>query len=36
MKDKFDFLHEHKHQSFQQADVIVFGGHSQACPKYPK
>ena len=36
MKDKFDFLHEDKHQSFQQADIIVFGGHSQAWPKYPR
>ena len=25
-----------KHQSFVQADNIVFFGHSQSCPKYPK
>ena len=31
------FLREDKHQSFLlQADSIVFTGHSQACPKYPK
>ena len=30
---KFDFLHEDKHQSFLQTD-IVFGGNSQASTKY--
>ena len=25
-----------KHQSFVQADNIVFTGHGQSCPKYPK
>ena len=34
--DKFNFLHEDKHQSFLEADSIVFGDHSQACPKYTK
>ena len=33
VEDKFDFLHADKHQRFLQPDVIVFGGHSQACPK---
>ena len=29
MRDKYDFLHEDKHQSFLQSDSIVFNGHSQ-------
>ena len=29
-------MHEDKLQSFLEADTIVFGGHSQVCPKYPK
>ena len=33
MRDKFDFLRDDKHKSFLQSDTIVFGGHSQACPK---
>ena len=36
IRDKFNFLHEDKHQSFLETDIIVFGGHSQTCPKYPK
>ena len=34
--NKFNFLHEDKNQSFFQADTIVYGGHNQTCPKYPK
>ena len=35
MNDKYDFFHEDKHQSFLQASVIIFAGHSKACQKYP-
>ena len=31
VRDSFDFLHEDKHQSFPQADAILFGGDSQVC-----
>ena len=34
VKDKYDILHEDKHQSFLQAGSIAFTDHSQACPKY--
>ena len=33
MRDKHDFLHDDKHQSFLQDDGIVFNDHSQAYPK---
>ena len=36
VRHKSNFLHEDKNQSFLEADTIVFGGHSQAYPKYPK
>ena len=36
MRDKFNFLHEDKHENFLEADTIVIGSHSQACAKYPK
>ena len=36
VRDKYDFLHEDKHQSILQAGSIVFTSHSQTCPKYPK
>ena len=36
MSGKYDFLYEDKHQSFLQADSIVFTGHSHTCTKYPK
>ena len=36
VRHKFNFLHEDKNQSFFGADIIVFGDHSQACPKYLK
>ena len=36
VRENFIFLHEDKHQRFLEADTIVFGGHNQACPKYPK
>ena len=35
MRDKYDFLHEDKHQNFLQGSSLVFTGHSQTCPKYP-
>ena len=35
MNDKYDFFHEDKHQSFLQAAIIIFTGHSKACPNYP-
>ena len=35
-RGKYDFLHVDKHQSFLQAGIIVFTGHSLACPKNPK
>ena len=35
MRDKYDFLHEDKHQSFLQAGSITLTGHSQIFPKYP-
>ena len=34
--DEFDFWYEYKHQSFLQADTIIFDGHSQSCRKYQK
>ena len=36
VRHKFNFLHEDKNQRFLEVDTIVFGGHNQACPKYPK
>ena len=36
MRNKYDFLHEDKHQNFLQGSSIAFTGRSQACPKYPK
>ena len=36
MWDNYDLLLGDKHQSFLQADSIVFTGYYQACPKYPK
>ena len=36
VRHKFSFLHEDKNQSFLEADAIVFGGHNQVYPKYPK
>ena len=35
-RHKFNFLHEDQNQNFLEADTIVFGGHDEACPKYPK
>ena len=32
VRDKYDFLHEDKHQSFEEAGSIGFTGHSQAFP----
>ena len=36
MWDNYDLLLGDKHQSFLQADSIVFTGYCQACPKCPK
>ena len=36
VRDKYDLLHEDKHKSSLQAENIVFTGHCQVCPKYPK
>ena len=36
VKEKYDFLHEDKYQSFLQAGSIVITGHSQIYQKYPK
>ena len=36
VRHKFNFLHEDKNESFLEADTIVYDGHDQACPKYPK
>ena len=36
VRDKCDFLHEDKHQTFLQAGSIVFTVHSQVCSNYPK
>ena len=35
VRQKFNFLHEDKNQSYPEEDTIVFGGHNQACPKCP-
>ena len=29
-------MRKNKNQSFLEPGTIVFGGHNQACPKYPK
>ena len=29
-------MRKNKNQSFLEAGTIIFGGHNQACPKYPK
>ena len=34
--DEVDCLPAEKHESFLQEDSITFGGHCQACSKYPK
>ena len=36
MGDEVDCLPAEKHESFLQEDSITFGGHCQACSKYPK
>ena len=36
VRDKYDFLHKDKNDSFLQAGSIVFTGLNQACLKYPK
>ena len=36
MSDEVDFLHAHKHESFQQIDTLIFDGDGEAFPKFPK
>ena len=36
VRHESNILHEDKNQSFLEADTIVFGGHNQTWPKYPK
>ena len=36
VSDGVDFLPADKHKSFLQVDTIIFDGHGQACPKFPK
>ena len=36
VNDEAYFWHTDKHRSFFQADTIILGVCSQACPKYPK
>ena len=36
VRPNFNFWHEDKNQNMLEADTIVFGGHNQAYPKYPK
>ena len=35
-RDKIDFLHADKHQTFLQVDAINHGGHDQVYPNYTK
>ena len=35
VSDKVDFIHEEKHESFQQIDVSIFDEDGQAFPKFP-
>ena len=36
VRDKVDFLHADKHESFLQIDTMIFDGDGQAFPKFPK
>ena len=36
VRDNVDFLHAEKHESFLQIDTMIFDGHGQALPKFPK
>ena len=35
-RDKVDFLHAVKHESFLQTDTMIYNGDGQAVPKFPK
>ena len=35
VSDKVDFIHEEKHESFQQIDVMILDEDGQAFPKFP-
>ena len=36
VSDEVDFLHADKHESFLQIDTMIFDGHDQVFPKFPK
>ena len=36
VRDKVDFVHADKHESFLQIDTMIFDGDDQAFPKFPK
>ena len=36
LRDKVDFLHVDKHESFLQIDTMFFNGDGQGYPKFPK
>ena len=36
VSDEVDFLHADKHESFLQSDTMIFDGHDQVFPKFPK
>ena len=36
VRDKVDFLHADKHESFLQIDTMIFDGNGQAFPKFSK
>ena len=36
VRDKVDFLHADKHESFLQIDTMIFDGDGQAFPKFSK
>ena len=35
VSDKVDFIHEEKHESFHQIDVMIFDEDGQEFPKFP-
>ena len=35
VSDQVDFIHEEKHESFHQIDVMIFDEDSQEFPKFP-
>ena len=36
VRDKVDFLHEERYESFLQIDMTIFNGDGQAFPKFSK